>query len=213
MTSLLFLALASLAAAASPTPKRGLCSVPSPQHPSDDAIWTRPGSSLTWYYNYASQPSPSYAAFPQTQFEFVPMMRGVDAANPDGTAFLAEMLALMDDPDPARQRDVNHVLGFDEPDAPTGDGFSAIDPGVAARAWIANFEPLADRGVRLGLPGCTGGPGGLVWLREFLGNCSAMLTERDGGAEEKSCRWDFMPVHWYDNFEGLKIHIDEREAA
>jgi hypothetical protein len=86
-------------------------------------------------------------------------------------------------------------------------GGSNIEPKKAAQAWIKNFEPLAEMGIKLGLPACTGSPDGTVWLRQFTANCSELISTGD---EKKNCTWDFLPVHWYDNIAGLKSHINER---
>lgn len=199
---LLTLALIHLAAGAS---KRGLVFVPSEDHPSDNSIWVRDGSLLTWYYNYDALPSPAFLSQSQSDLEFVPMMWGVDADNPSSTTFLDQVTDLLDG-----GTNISHVLAFNEPDAPNSWGGSDVDPAVAAEAWVANFEPLAERGVRLGLPACTGGWDSLPWLRQFLGNCSELVSE--GEDTRRNCTWDFLPVHWYDNFEGLASHIGERRA-
>ena len=205
---LLFLKLAAAASAASSSSKRGLVFVPSEDHPSDNSIWVQPDSLLTWYYNYESQPSAAFSSQPQSRLEFVPMMWGVDADDPSSTAFLTQVTALLN-----AGRNISHVLGFNEPDAATTEGGgSAVDPAVAAEAWVANMEPLARRGVRLGLPACTGGWGSMPWLREFLGNCSEKVSDDDDKGKRRNCTWDFLPVHWYDNMEGLASHIGERRA-
>jgi hypothetical protein len=193
--------LAGLAAASSRSDKRGLCFIPNATHVQDNAIWTREGSDLTWYYNYQDRPSPAYAAYSQDEFEFIPMMWGVDTNNPEDTSFLNHVTELMD-----QGTEIKHALGFNEPDMNVAGG-SGVAADVAAKAWVANFEPLGKMGVKLGLPACTGAPAGFTWLKDFLGNCSAILSE-DG--KKKNCTWDFLPVHWYDNFGGLKSHIDER---
>lgn len=194
------LALAGLGAASS---KRGLCFTPNEQHPEDNRVWVQPQSDLGWYYNYQSLPSPAYAGLSQDEFEYIPMMWGV-GANANDTSFFDAVKRLMDE-----GRPIKHVLGFNEPDI--GDrGGSGVAPAVAAQAWVANFEPLGRLGVRLGLPACTGGWGSLPWLKHFLGNCSALVS---AGGAPRNCTWDFLPVHWYDNFAGLASHIGERRAT
>ena len=198
------LSMAGLAMAAKKLDKRGLVFVPNEEFPEDNNIWIQDGSAISWYYNYQSLPSPAFADKSQDEFAFVPMMWGVDANNPEDTTFLNDVKDLIDG-----GRNITHVLGFNEPDAPNSWGGSDVRPAVAAKAWVANFEPLAELGVKLGLPGCTGGWDSLPWLRQFLGNCSEIISD---GSEEKNCTWDFVPVHWYDNFEGLASHIGERRA-
>lgn len=194
--------LAGLCSAA--TGKRGLCHTPNPNHPEDNKLWVQPGSDLTWYYNYQSLPSPVYSSISQDQFEFVPMMWGV-GPNPNDTAFLSDVRKLIDG-----GTRIKHAMAFNEPDTTSDVGGSNVQPADAALAWVANFEPLAKMGVKLGLPACTGGRGSLPWLKQFLGNCSALVST---GHDKKNCTWDFLPVHWYDNFAGLASHIGERRAT
>ncbi|KAK1245998.1 hypothetical protein MKX07_005067 [Trichoderma sp. CBMAI-0711] len=190
---------------ASPSDKRGLVFTPNNDFPQDNQIWVQSGSDLTWYYNYQSQPSPAYTSLSQDEFEFVPMMWGV-TDNLNDTTFLDQVTTLI-----KQGTNITHVLGFNEPDGSTGTGGSAIEPRDAAQAWVANFEPLGKQGVKLGLPACTGGPGGLPWLKQFLANCSDIVSE--GSKTRRNCTWDFLPVHWYDNFAGLASHIGERRAT
>lgn len=194
--------LVGLCAAA--TSKRGLCFTPNRDHPSDNSIWTQSGSDLTWYYNYGSRPSPAYANLTQDKFEFIPMMWGV-GANPNDTNFLEEVKEVI-----KQGTNITHAMAFNEPDTIIDYGGSNIKPSVAAQAWVANFEPLAEMGIKLGLPACTGGWDSLPWLKQFLGNCSELVSK---GGEKKNCTWDFVPVHWYDNFGGLASHIGERRAT
>ncbi len=197
------LGLASLGCAASSS-KRGLVFTPNPEYPEDNSIWIKSDSDLTWYYNYGNRPSPAYVSVAQDKFEFVPMMWGV-SDNANDTAWLDELKQVMSD----TSRNFTHVMGFNEPDAPFDWGGSNVDPKKAAQAWVANLEPLADMGFKLGLPACTGRPEGTEWLKQFTANCSQIVSN---GGKEKNCTWDFLPVHWYDNFGGLQSHINERRA-
>ncbi|TQV94202.1 hypothetical protein V2A60_002751 [Cordyceps javanica] len=205
LLSLTLYALASVAEAAGG--KRGLVFTPNPSHPQDNKLWRPPGNDLTWYYNYGSIPSPAYADVAQDQFEFVPMMWGV-GADPKDDKWLREVKGVISD-----GRNITHALAFNEPDAPNSWGGSNVDPRTAAQAWVVNFEPLAAMNVKLGLPAVTGAPAGLDWLKQFLGNCSALVSSGGGGGgQTKNCTFDFIPLHWYDNFAGLASHIGERRA-
>ncbi|KYK58325.1 F5/8 type C domain protein [Drechmeria coniospora] len=184
--------------------KRGLCFTPNIHHPEDNKLWSQSGSALKWYYNYQSLPSPAYSSLSQDEFEFIPMMWGI-GQNSNDTAFYDAVRKLVDD-----GTSIKHVFGFNEPDGPRAQGGSDVTPRDAAQAWVANFEPLGKMGIKLGLPACTGGWGGLPWLTQFLANCSELVS---AGGERKNCTWHFLPVHWYDNFEGLASHIGERRAA
>jgi hypothetical protein len=50
----------------------------------------------------------------------------------------------------------------------------------------------------------------LPWLKQFLSNCSALISTDN---QKKNCTFDFLPVHWYDNFAGLASLIGERRAT
>ena len=202
--TLLYLVFTGLASATGSTDKRGLVFVTSNDHPKDNQIWVQPGSEIKWYYNYADLPSPIYSDLTQEEFEFVPMMWGV-SSNPEDTSFYDSVNSQI-----KGGRNITHVLGFNEPNAKSDWGGSDVSPDVAAQAWVANFEPLGEMGVKLGLPACMGSYDSLPWLKNFLGNCSEILS-KDG--DKKNCTWDFLPVHWYDNFEGLASHIGERRAT
>ncbi|KOS21926.1 Alkali-sensitive linkage protein 1 [Escovopsis weberi] len=204
MALLALLTLVGLTLASAASSKRGLVFVNNPKTAQDNKIWTQHGSDLTWYYNYGATPSPVYASIPQSQFEFVPMMWGVGADLND-TTFLGQVKDQI-----SRGVAIRHVLGFNEPDGPPEQGGSNIAPAAAAQAWVANFEPLGRMGVKLGLPACTGSPAGIPWLKQFLGNCSAILS---AAGPKQNCTWDFLPVHWYDNFAGLASMIGERQAT
>ncbi|KAL7917732.1 hypothetical protein ACQKWADRAFT_275116 [Trichoderma austrokoningii] len=198
MVSKLIFALAPLAAA-TPSPKRGLIFIPNSTTLQDNAIWVQTGSDLTWYYNYGNLPSADYAHLPQSQFEFVPMMWGVGPDPSQDTAFHDSIVGLINSGTP-----ISHVLAFNEPDAGAGGG-SNVSPANAALAWIANFVPLQQRGVKLGLPAVTGAPTGFDWTEQFLANCSSLLNT--------PCPYDFIPLHWYDNVAGLESHVSQYAAA
>lgn len=180
-------ALLSLTTASS-SPKRGLCHVPSTDHPSDDSIWTStPGSDLTWYYNYKAEPSDAYKD--DKGFQFVPMLWGASDSD-QGTPFLDSVTQQLDS-----GAKIEFVLGFNEPDGPFSTGGSNVGVDVAASAWKKQMEPLREKGVKLGAPAVTGSDDGFGWLQNWFKAC-------DGG-----CNPDFMPVHWYGSFEGMAGHI------
>ncbi|KAL9070929.1 MAG: hypothetical protein Q9161_004571 [Pseudevernia consocians] len=144
--------------------KRGLVYVPNEKYPQDDANWDSSTSDLTWYYNYASKPSPAFANFPKLQF--VPMLWGTG----NSSTFLSDVQSQI-----KAGANITYVLGFNEPDGDSSTGGSAIPAETAAQIWMQQIEPLAKQGVKLGAPACT----------------------------------DFIPVHWYGNFQGLASHIGE----
>jgi len=185
--SLLSPALA--AATFSKSSKRGLVFVPSAAYPEDNQIWIQSGSDLTWYYNYGVQPSSAFASTTQENFEFVPMLWGIS------DTFLSDIVALV-----AGGRNISHIMTFNEPDGTQSTGGSNIDPKAAATAWIKQVEPLRKIGIKVGAPAVTGSPGGFTWLSDFYASCAKQGT---------NCTADFIPVHWYGNFEGLASHLGQ----
>ena len=185
VTLLVFTPLAS----ATSSSKRGLCHVPSEKHPTDDTIWTTPGSDLTWYYNYQASPSSAYTN--DKSLQFVPMLWGASDSDV-GTPFLDSVTAQI-----KAGTNISYILGFNEPDGSHSTGGSSIPADLAASTWKKQIEPLKDLGVKLGAPAVTGSPNGFTWLENFFDEC-------DGG-----CNPDFIPVHWYGNFEGMASHIGQ----
>ncbi|KAI9672394.1 MAG: hypothetical protein M1817_003416 [Caeruleum heppii] len=177
-------------AQSSPRTKRGLVDVDTRYTDTDAPIFKAAGPALSWYYNYGPTPSPLYAS--DTSLQFVPMLWGVNADSPStDTTFLASITTQLD-----ADVEIPYVLGFNEPDGQQSTGGSNIDPAVAAAAWQANMQPLAARGVKLGAPAVTGSPMGFAWLQAFFEACA-------------NCTADFIPVHWYGNFEGLASHLGQ----
>lgn len=184
-----FAALAPFSAAQTTSPKRGLCYVPSQKYPGDDSIWAGSGSDLTWYYNYQAEPADAYKN--NKNIQFVPMLWGAKDSD-TGTPFYDSVKKQIDG-----GANISYVLGFNEPDGPHSTGGSALPVDLAAARWKAEMEPLKKLGVKLGAPAVTGAASGWAWLQNWF-------TECDGG-----CTPDFIPVHWYGNFEGMASHIGQ----
>ncbi|KAL8913912.1 MAG: hypothetical protein Q9172_007200 [Xanthocarpia lactea] len=187
LSSLLLLLPCVYSQNAPSSPKRGLVYVPNAEHLSDDSIWTTDSSPLTWYYNYESKPSP---ALSNSKLQFVPMLWG------SSTTFLDDVTAQI-----KSGANISYVLAFNEPDGGGSTGGSAIPAETAAETWQREIEPLKKMGVKLGAPGVTGAPSGKVWLQNFFNACKG------------NCSADFIPIHWYGNFEGLASHVGEVRAA
>lgn len=177
--------LPSLALAATSSPKRGLIDVATANSERDSSYFTS-ASDLTWYYNYAATPSSLYTSV--SSLQFVPQLWGLHTAS----SFTDTVRSLI-----ASGSNVSYVLTFNEPDGPASTGGSNISPADAAAAWISQVEPLRTDGVMLGAPAVTGSPRGFVWLQDFFTACAG------------KCTADFIPVHWYGNFEGLASHIGQ----
>ncbi|OKL57256.1 hypothetical protein UA08_07422 [Talaromyces atroroseus] len=171
--------------------KRGLIYIPTTEHPSDAQIWVENGSDLTWYYNYAEDPSAAYSNRSQEDFEYVPMLWG--SSNSSG--FASDIKAQL-----AGGRNISHILTFNEPDGSSSSGGSDIEPSAAASIWIADIEPLRTENIKIGAPAVTGSQSGLTWLSKFFSSCTSQGT---------NCTVDFIPLHWYGNFEGLASYIGQ----
>ncbi|EFX02347.1 hypothetical protein CMQ_2396 [Grosmannia clavigera kw1407] len=191
-------------ATATSSAKRGLVFTPNASHPQDNYIWALSPSDLTWYYNYGYSPSPAFSNVTQDAFEFVPMLWGAPSDTSD-TTFLDAVKSLI-----SGGTNISHVLAFNEPDGSTQNGGSNVDPTVAAKVWVSNIIPLQKQGVKVGLPACTGGTEAIPWLNQMLANCSELISTSDKTA---NCTYDFIPLHWYGNFEGLASHIGTYAAA
>lgn len=184
---------------ASSSAKRGLCAIPprdNPYHDEDKTIWTmRPSPRPTWYYNYESTPTQDFKNM--VDFEFVPMFWGAPEGGFTGdTTFLNSILQQIKD-----GLNITHVLGFNEPDGLFEHGASNISAQVAAREWKRQMEPLKEHGIKLGAPAVTGTSGGAAWLQAFFSYCNG------------SCNPDFLPFHFYGDFEALASKIGEMTVA
>lgn len=167
--------------------KRGLVFVPNSDFPEDNNVWVQNGSDLTWYYNYKPYPSSNYAK--DTSLGFVPMLWGAPPSFND-TTFLDNVTAQI-----THGSNITHVMGFNEPDGSSDTGGSEVPPDDAAIYWVKQIQPLKKLGVQLGAPAVTGGESGFTWLANFTKACG------------DACTFDFIPIHWYGNFDGLQNHL------
>lgn len=180
-------ALLPLIFAQSTSPKRGLCHVTANGNPNDDQIWTSGPSNPTWYYNYDKEPSAAYSS--NKNIQFVPMLWGASTKD-TGTPFYDSVKRQLDS-----GANISYVLGFNEPDGGHSTGGSNLEVNLAAARWKAEIEPLKKLGIKVGAPGVIGAASGWTWLDNWFKACN-------GG-----CNPDFIPVHWYGNFEGMMSHI------
>ncbi|MCJ1406107.1 hypothetical protein MMC19_000172 [Ptychographa xylographoides] len=170
--------------------KRGLVYIPNANTPQDNSIWDSSTSDLTWYYNYGPSPSPNFDGAAST-FQFVPMLFGAPASSSD-TTFLTTVQSQL-----SAGTNVSHILTFNEPDGTTATGGSDVSADLAASTWMTNVEPLKAQGVKLGAPAVTGAQTGFTWLQNFFTACAG------------KCSADFIPIHWYGDFQGLASHIGQ----
>ncbi|KAF1916319.1 glycosyl hydrolase catalytic core-domain-containing protein [Ampelomyces quisqualis] len=169
------------------SPKRGLCHVTKNGNPTDDQIWLSGPSNPTWYYNYGSEPSSAYTSHPSLQF--VPMLWGASPSD-TGTPFYDSVKRQLES-----GAKISHVLAFNEPDATHAVGGSNVPINLAVSRWKAEIEPLKNLGIKVGGPGVTCAESGWTWMDNWLEACGA------------GCNPDFIPVHWYGNFEGMMSHV------
>ena len=85
-----------------------------------------------------------------------------------------------------RQRGINHVSGFNEPNNHVEDAFKSLDGGKTSNAVDA-WPDLLRTGLRVGAPAVT--DGGYGWLADFMKK-----------AEKAGHRIDYVPVHYYRSF-------------
>jgi len=184
----------SVAAGATRSAKRGLVYVPS-VYTQDDNIWDDSESDLTWYYNYQTTPTQKYQG---TKLQFVPMQWGAPSNPTTDMSFYNSVVSQIKAGD-----NVTWVLGFNEPDG-CASGGSCVSATVAAQVWKKQFEPLKwNYGIKLGAPAVTGATTGFTWLENFNAACAAINGNNTG------CLVDFIPIHWYGNFEGLASHMGQ----
>jgi Glycosyl hydrolase catalytic core len=191
---LLLHAVATAAAGFESSSKRGLVYVET-THPYDLQIFVgaEGWSDLTWYYNYAATPSSSYDNLTQTEFEFVPMLFTAPSAGDN--SFVTTIKNLI-----SEGRNITHVLTYNEPDGTYATGGSNVDPATAAQGWISQIIPLQKLGIKAGAPAVTGAQTGFTWLQQFFAACTAAGT---------NCTADFIPIHWYGDFQGMASHVGQ----
>ena len=171
--------------------KRGLIYV-STEPSSEDSTWTSSSSDLTWYYNYGASQTQDLEA---SVLQFVPMLFSAPSS-PSDTSFLQQVTGQLDG-----GANITYVLGFNEPDGTQSTGGSNVPADLAAQTWQRVMNPLKARGIQIGGPAVTGAPTGFDWLKSFFDAC-------DG-----NCKVDFLPCHWYGDFQGLASHLSQVRAA
>lgn len=197
ITSLFALSLVAPLALAATSSKRGLCYVTPDKSSwsSDDNIWDNSSSDLTWYYNYKPQPNSEYDS---SKLQFVPMQWGAVSNPTTDMSFYNAVKGLIQG-----GMNITYVLGMNEPDG-CAYGGSCVDATTAAQMWKTQFEPLRrDFGVKLGAPAVTGAPTGFTWLQNWFTACSQVSSNGT------SCIVDFIPAHFYGNFQGLASHLGQ----
>ena len=100
---------------------------------------------------------------------------------------------------------ITYILAFNEPDGQESTGGTDIPADTAATIWMGSIAPLREHGIKVGLPAVTGSPDGFNWLSNFNKSCVAL--------NKTGCVADFIPIHWYGNFQGLASYVGQIRAT
>ncbi len=73
-----------------------------------------------------------------------------------------------------------YMLAFNEPDV---QGQSDLGPKAAAKLWMKEMQPWANKGVKVGSPQVCWN---MQWLEQFMGECKKL-----------GCKISFIALHWY----------------
>jgi hypothetical protein len=84
-------------------------------------------------------------------------------------------------------RQVNHVLGFNEPNNPVEDAYENLTPPGSVSDAVARWPELLGTGLRVGAPAVT--DGGYSWIVDFINQ-----------AEAAGHRVDYVPIHYYRSY-------------
>lgn len=155
----------------------------------------------TWYYNYGAVPTTEY----ENKLNFVPMLWGAPEDPANDMTFYNTVSNLI-----KGGQNITYVLGFNEPDGCSSGG-SCVTAATAAQVWKKQMEPLKrDFGIKLGAPAVTGATTGFNWLANWFSECAALVASSGNDTTNTtSCEVDFIPAHWYGNFEGLASHLGQ----
>jgi hypothetical protein len=145
--------------------------------------FTGGSSEVSWCYNWG-QTGPGTAA----GLEYIPTLWNNDPSRTGSWASAASS---------AIASGSGHLFSFNEPDY---SGQANMDIDTAVSAYKQFIDPFAGQ-AKLGAPAVTngGGPMGLQYMANFIGNCSG-------------CTIDFVNIHWYDsatNFAYFKGHVQD----
>ena len=171
--------------------KRGLA-FHGDKHKNDNDLLLSHNSTIAWYYTWSVWPSEDVG----DSVPFVPLVHGLEEASD------SKLASQLNDLPTSSTR----LLTFNEPDGKTDTGGSAISPKDAATAYMSYIAPLRksnDSDSREWLtswPSVTGSSRGIDWLRDFNESCYDI--------DDKGCPMDFVAVHWYGDFSGLKSWLE-----
>jgi len=84
-------------------------------------------------------------------------------------------------------REINHLLGFNEPNNPVEDAYNNLSPPGSVDDAVARWPELLGTGLRVGAPAVT--DGGYFWIVDFVNK-----------AEAAGHRIDYVPIHYYRSY-------------
>ncbi|KAJ7285082.1 glycosyl hydrolase catalytic core-domain-containing protein [Mycena rebaudengoi] len=135
---------------------------------------------ISWWYDWS--PSPGNHG----NVLGVPMLWGAGHADPTDSARLNEWKGMTDAP--------KYLLGFEEPDCPSGGGSAGMSVAEGVRLWEEQIAPFKSKGSKLGSPSMCKQLAE-TWLKDF--------------SNQIKTDWDFTAVHINkNNMAGVRADID-----
>nr|GAT60680.1 predicted protein [Mycena chlorophos] len=138
------------------------------------------GSNIGWYYDWTPDPSP------YGNLETVPMLWGDGDADSVDNERVQAFKKISQAP--------QFMLGFEEPDCPSGSGSAGMSVSQGVSAWEEYIAPFQAKGTKLGSPSMCH-QAAETWLQQF--------------SQEISTYWDFTNIHVNKNsMSGVQEDLD-----
>jgi len=138
------------------------------------------GPHIGWWYDWTPSPSWQGSVMP------VPMLWGGGSADSTDSSRLAAFQQITQAP--------QYMLGFEEPDCPSGGGSAGMSVADGVASWEKNIAPFKAKGTKLGSPSMCKQVAE-TWLKQF--------------SEQISTDWDFTAVHINKNsMDGVNADLD-----
>ena len=134
-------------------------------------------SSLLWYHHWQDTCVPD---LDQIGLEYVPTFWGPTKWD-KWNAVKAEIY----------KKPTKYLLAFNEPDVQSPQ--SNMGPKAAARLWMQELKPFADKGVQVGSPQVCWN---MQWLEQFMDECKKL-----------GCNISFIALHWYGSWKDFDKFI------
>ncbi|KAJ7030429.1 glycosyl hydrolase catalytic core-domain-containing protein [Mycena alexandri] len=135
---------------------------------------------IGWWYDWTPNPAQKGSAVP------VPMLWGGGSADGADSSRLAAFEKITTAP--------QYMLGFEEPDCPSGGGSAGMSVSEGVSVWEAHIAPFKAKGTKLGSPSMCKQVAE-TWLKQF--------------SEQISTDWDFTNIHVNkNNMDGVRADLD-----